>query len=355
MLSYWLAIGAPSSEMELPFHFFIYHLSLVSISAVLLDLFFSELSRFHPLSAFGRVAAKIERIVNPYHQTPPPSKLTEFNVHKKTKRLGLFCCISLILSFGVIASLATLMVSVNWFSWLVFDSVILYFCIGLRSMRQHVLAIAKPIEQQQFELARKNCGMIVSRDVENLTTEQMCKAAVESTIENTNDAVIASLFWYAIGGIPFAIAHRLSNTLDAMWGYKSERYRCFGWAAAKLDDILAWPTAKITGFLFALQGLSRQVLCNAIRNAHTQCRHYKSRNGGFVMAAGATVLGIQLGGEASYQGVCHSSGVLGESNTSKSQLNVRHIKKAIVLMNRAVATWLAVIIFVSLVFLKLEA
>lgn len=358
MLSFWLVNCYSSSDMELPFYYFIYHLAIVSSVAVILDLSLGDPRRFHPLSIFGRVAEKVEKIANPYHrptQIQPGYKNTDFSSLKQSKLLGLICCLSLVILICLVSIVGILFVNTYWLGWLVIDSVILYFCIGLTSMRQHVLAIATPLEHQQLDLARNACAMIVSRDVEYMTAKQMCRAAVESTLENTNDAVIASLFWYLIGGIPLTIAHRLVNTLDAMWGYKTERYSDFGWASAKLDDILGWPTAKITGFLFAIQSLGRRDICVAIRNAQNQSLAYKSRNGGYVMSAGATVMGIQLGGEASYHGVSKSSGQLGSIAGNNLPIEVQHIRQAIKLMNNAVYIWLAVILIVSISLLLFQS
>ena len=345
MLSFWLNSSFSGSGVELPFYYFIYHLGIVSTGAVILDLMFSEVSRFHPLAAFGRAATSVERVANPYHQS---NLSNDVNTPYKAKLFGLLGCLGLIFPISFVVMISALFVSKIWLVGVVLDSVILYFCIGLTSMRKHVLAIAKPLENQQIALARKACSLIVSRDVDNLTQEQMCKAAVESTLENTNDAVIASLFWYAIGGIPMAVAHRLINTLDAMWGYKNQRFQNFGWAAAKLDDVLAWPTAKVTGWLFALQGVSRRVCCIAIQNAQSQSLQYKSRNGGFVMSAGATVMSIQLGGEASYHGETKLSGHLGDTTAKNKPVEIQHIKESVRLMNRAVLIWLAIILILSI-------
>ncbi|MEP1742375.1 MAG: CobD/CbiB family cobalamin biosynthesis protein [Kangiellaceae bacterium] len=345
MLSFWLNSSFSSSGVELPFYYFIFHLGIVSTGAVILDLMFSEVSRFHPLAAFGRAAASLERVANPYHQS---NLSCDDNNPYKAKLFGLLGALGLILPISFVVMISALFVSKIWLAGVMLDSVILYFCIGLTSMRKHVLAIARPLENQQIALARKACSQIVSRDVDNLTQEQICKAAVESTLENTNDAVIASLFWYAIGGIPMAVAHRLINTLDAMWGYKNKRFQNFGWAAAKLDDVLAWPTAKVTGWLFALQGVSRRVCCIAIQNAQSQSLQYKSRNGGFVMSAGASVMAIQLGGEASYHGETKLPGHLGDTTAKNKPVEIQHIKESVRLMNRAVLIWLAIISILSI-------
>ncbi len=146
-------------------------------------------------------------------------------------------------------------------------------------------------------------------------------------LENGHDAVIATVVWFAIGGAPLVILHRLSNTLDAMWGYKNSRFIYFGWFAARMDDFLGWPTAKITSLLYVCQG----PLLIALDNAKIQGRQYKSLNGGWVMAAGATVLGIRLGGSASYHGKTIQSVTLGKG----AQVSSKDIEPSLTLVSNA--------------------
>ncbi len=339
----------------------LYYFTSVSLLAVLLDRLLGEFKYFHPLVLFGRVANYLEKNCNPHYSETKTTNTLQENDYR-TRLRGVVAVIVLV--FPVVA----ILISLHWLTsdfvwlWLIVDSFILYLCIGLKSMQQHMLAIANPLtpeylsnerlskeqlSNEQLHTARRACAMIVSRDVEQLDAQQMAKAAVESTLENTNDAIIASLFWYFIGGAPGAVIHRLVNTLDAMWGYKNRRFKAFGWCPAKLDDLLAWIPARITAMLFALQGIRAGKTLVALRLAQQQSRDYKSRNGGWVMSAGATVLGISLGGQANYDGVAQPEVTLGEVQNSRRLVSHQHIHSALSLMKRALYSWLLGLLLVS--------
>jgi len=140
---------------------------------------------------------------------------------------------------------------------------------------------------------------IVSRDTALIGKEGICRATIESVLENGSDAVIAPIFWFAILGAPGALLHRLANTLDAMWGYKTERYSFFGYTAARADDLLNWIPARCCALLYAFSGDTR---C-ALRCWREQAHRYESPNAGAVMASGSGALQIVTGGSTSYHGI----------------------------------------------------
>jgi adenosylcobinamide-phosphate synthase len=201
-----------------------FELSLQAIAmstfiAVILDLIFSEVKCFHPLVGFGYLSNLVEK------------RLNTIQTNKKLWGcFSLFVCMTPL--FFIIFLLNT--IKAEFLSdtlSIILDGIILYFVIGHQSLKLHALNIFNPLNQKtdrSLKDARKQIGMIVSRETKQLTEQDINRATVESVLENGHDAVIASLFWYTIGGIPFAILHRLVNTLDAMWGYKNKRFVDFG-------------------------------------------------------------------------------------------------------------------------------
>ena len=140
--------------------------------------------------------------------------------------------------------------------------------------------------------------MIVSRQTDKMTTNDVRKATIESVLENGADAIFAPLFWFIIAGPTGAILYRLTNTLDAMWGYKNTQYFYFGWATARFDDFLNWVPARLTALSYALLGKS----LDAFKCWKNQAHLLDSPNAGPVMTAGAGALDIRLGGPAWYHG-----------------------------------------------------
>ncbi len=286
--------------------------SVILITVLLLDHYLGEPRRWHPLIAFGKLASTCEKKFN-LSANPPDQQ----------KRKGILSWMLLVVTPSLFFFLFNQLSVISW----VIDGLVVYWALGLHSLKQHALQVYQPLKFNDLDSARHYCGYMVSRDTAQLSEEDISRAVTESVLENGHDAVIATLFWYVIGGAPLVIVHRLANTLDAMWGYKNSRYQYFGWFSAKMDDWLGWPSAKLTAVLYAMQNETRQALCNACQ----QSREYKSINGGWVMAAGATSLGIQLGGTSVYEDKELHSPSLGEGKPSTAM----DISRSVTLVQRA--------------------
>ena len=272
--------------------------------------------RLHPLVAFGGLAASLESRLN----------------NRTSRDRGTLAVLLLVLPFvGFLWYLQTRSMDV-WMR-LVLDVIVLYICIGWQSMKEHVQAVAGPLVSGDLDGARNQLSYIVSRDVDAMSESEVTGSALESLLENGNDCLFATLFWYAVAGPAGAVCHRLVNTLDAMWGYRNERYLEFGFFAAKFDDALGWIPARLTAFVYAMSGSAKQSLDAArkMRGVH------KSPNAGLVMAAGAGALEVTIGGPVSYDGELEDKPWMGQG---PGALPV-DIDRAIRLLHKSLLAWLA--------------
>lgn len=298
--------------------------ALLVLAAVLLDWCLGEPRRFHPLVGFGWLVGYVERKI--YGNSDDVSLI------KKTR--GVIALALLILPLMTIAMILSSLSYVG----VIFSLLMLYFCIGHKSLHDHVRPIVLALQNNNEEEARYLTGRIVSRDTESI---DIISSATESVLENGNDGVFAVLFWFAIAGVPGAIVYRLANTLDAMWGYRNEKYRHFGWAAARFDDALNYLPARLTALTYALLGKTRQALfC-----WRTQAPAWDSPNAGPVMAAGAGALSIGIGGAACYRGEWHQRPVLGVAVKPKTH----DIERALTLVRHGVWLWLGCFVVVGIV------
>jgi adenosylcobinamide-phosphate synthase len=221
-----------------------------------------------------------------------------------------------------------------------FSIVLLYFAIAPRSLREHAGRVADAFAAEDLPDARRQVSMMVSRDTRQLDESGVARATVESVLENGNDAIFAALFWFVLAGAPGVLLYRLSNTLDAMWGYRNERYYYFGWAAARLDDVLNFIPARLTALSYALVGHTR----SALQCWRQQAAAWDSPNAGPVMAAGAGALRVQLGGAAIYHGEMEQRPSLGCGIAA----GAADIMRAVQLVRNTLYLWLIVITFAAL-------
>ncbi|MFB9148630.1 adenosylcobinamide-phosphate synthase CbiB [Roseovarius ramblicola] len=176
--------------------------------------------------------------------------------------------------------------------------VLVWPLIALRSMHDHVAAVATPLVDGDLDAARRAVAMIVGRDPSHLDTAGVARAGIESLAENTGDGIVAPVFWGAVAGLPGIAAYKAVNTLDSMIGHRNDRYEAFGKFAARLDDLANLIPARLTGLLFALA--TPRHTTRALRIMWRDARHHRSPNAGWPEAAMAGVLGIRLSGPRAY-------------------------------------------------------
>jgi adenosylcobinamide-phosphate synthase len=172
--------------------------------------------------------------------------------------------------------------------------------IALRSLHDHVAAVAHPLQASDIAAARTAVSMIVGRDPAQLDEAGIARAAIESLAENTSDGIVAPVFWGALFGLPGIVGYKAVNTLDSMIGHRTVRHESFGWAAARIDDLLNFIPARLTGFLLALLSAGPQA---AMACMARDARAHRSINAGWPEAAMAGALGVRLCGPRSYHGV----------------------------------------------------
>ena len=299
--------------------------ALTLILAVGLDAWLGEPRRWHPLVGFGHLAGWLEQRLN----------------RGASRLAGLVAW-----GLAVVPATALAWLAAHWLGWWV-DVLLGFLALGGKSLGQHARMVGRALADNDLEQARERAGWLVSRDTRDLNAIGVSRATIESVLENGSDAVFGALFWLAIAGAPGVVFYRLSNTLDAMWGYRTDRYQAFGWAAARIDDLLNWVPARLTALTYALVGR----FGSALRCWNTQGRGWYSPNAGPVMAAGAGALGVLLGGPAVYHGVEKSRPVLGEGRAPVGA----DIGRAVALVRRAVLAWLAVAAIVALIGWRLHA
>jgi adenosylcobinamide-phosphate synthase len=293
-------------------------LSLVEVAlllsaGVVLDLLLGEARRWHPLVGFGNLAMAIERRLN--------------RGHWRLLRGALAWTLA-VLPLTLAGAIAAFHGSYA------LHALLLYFALGLRRLRAHNLPIAPALDDGDLPRARQMTGWIVSRDTAGATPEELAKASAESLLENGNDAVFGALFWFVLLGGAGALLFRLSNTLDAMWGYRSSRYNLFGRTAARIDDVLNFIPARLTALSYVMLADQRAL---AWRCWRTQAPQWPSPNAGPVMASGAGALGLALGGSATYDGVAEIRPPLGSGAAPRS----RDIRRAWNLVLKTTLLWLA--------------
>jgi adenosylcobinamide-phosphate synthase len=171
-------------------------------------------------------------------------------------------------------------------------------CSASRELNRAALEIAQLVDRGDLDGARAALPALVGRDPTGLDEKEIARAVVESVAENLSDAVVATALWGACGGAAGAFAHRAANTLDAMVGYRNDRYRRFGWASARLDDVMGWPAARLTAVLVAMVTPRRApAIWVAVRR---DAPDHPSPNSGVAEAAFAAALDLRLGGANRY-------------------------------------------------------
>ncbi len=291
----------------------------------------------HPVKFIGRFAAVLE---TPLRRVLPNARAA-----------GIVVVLAVLGGTGLAAFL--LVTGAGWLhpiAWDVVSVALLYTCFAGRDLARHSRRVYDALAADDLPEARRRVAMLVGRDTECLSEPEVVRGAVESVAENMVDGVTAPLFFAVLGGPVGALVYKAVNTLDSTFGYKNERYLQFGWASARLDDVINYLPARLTAPLVSVAaGMLGLNAIGAFRMYHRDGRKHPSPNSGLTEAAVAGALGVQLGGVNYYFGQPSERPQMGDP---LQPLERRHILHANRLMLLSSLFALVAFVGIRLMFLK---
>ncbi len=311
------------------FSFFI-ESTLILLIALLIDTIFGEVpDRFHPTVWMGKVIA----LLKPKVRSPNP---------RQEKAGGILLALFVICLFAIPAFTILFLVKqyLGWIPYVILGALILKMTFAIKCMSDYTQPIQRALEAGDEEKARQYLHYIVRRDSATLDKRHVISAAVESIAESTTDGVTSPIFYFAIFGIPGAVAYRVVNTLDSMVGYKDQANINVGWFSANLDTIANYIPTRVTAALMVLSSVLLGEDWRGSRSIIRRDRHnMQSLNAGWTIAAMAGALDTQLEKPGYYK--------LGDNK----ELNPSHIRRALRMMNSTVVLF---VVFVVLPILLLK-
>ncbi|MGV9282407.1 cobalamin biosynthesis protein [Streptomyces sp. NPDC003730] len=283
------------------------------------DLLLGDPRRGHPVAAFGRAAGAVERVL--------------WADHRGRGALHTAVCAGGVAALGAAAAHAVRRAPA---ASVALTGAATWAVVGGTSLAREARAVGRALEAGDVEAARARLPHLCGRDPQALDADGIARAVVESVAENTSDAVVGALVWGAVAGVPGLLGFRAVNTLDAMVGHKSPRYRRYGWASARLDDLAGWPGARLTAVLATVAGGDPR---GAARAWRADAARHPSPNAGPVEASFAGALGVRLGGTLSYGGRTEHRPVLNGAAGRGVRAGSGDIDRAVRLSRRV--SWLA--------------
>ncbi len=267
----------------------------------------------HPVSWIGRLIALLDRSLN--RETDGP---------QSRRAAGIVAVLVVLAIVGVIALAiqhALLRAPFGIFA----VGVLAGTLVAQRSLHRHVADVATALEKDGVAAGRTAVAHIVGRDTDSLEAAGIARAAIESLAENFSDAIVAPVFWMVIGGLPGAALYKAINTADSMIGHRTQRYAAFGWAAARLDDLVNLPASRLCALLLiAAAALTKEAsAADAWRAVRCDAARHRSPNAGYPEAAVAGALGLALAGPRSYGGVQVDDAVMGDGRPKAGAADIR--------------------------------
>jgi len=270
----------------------------------------------HPVRAIGALVGALEKRLNRLERSAADRRMRGVLV------VVLVCT----LSAGCGAAVSAFARGIP-FGWVV-ELALVVSLLAQRSLFRHVCRVGQALTSDGLEAGRAQVAHIVGRDVRQLDKHGVARAAIESCAENFSDAVVAPVFWYLLLGLPGMLAYKAINTMDSMIGYRSERYRAFGWAAARLDDAANLLPARLAGLFVAAAaiGVPGASPIEGVRTMLRDAGKHRSPNAGWPEAAMAGVLGLSLSGPRRYPGLVVDDPWIGDGT---AQAEARDVRRAL--------------------------
>jgi len=277
----------------------IQHLIAITI-AIVIDLIIGDPPSWpHPVKWIGTLIAWLDK---------------RLNLGRNRKRKGIMMLILVLLAVFVPV------LFVSWGAYqihplvgIIVESILIATSIAHKGLKDAALEVYDPLHKENYQKARLKLSYIVGRDTEQLGESEIVRGTVETVAENTSDGVTAPMFWAWIGGAPFALLYRAINTCDSMVGYKNDKYSEFGWASARMDDVVNWIPSRLTGFIMLWANRPQKTKVKKTWNIlFRDAKKHPSPNSGWCEAAAAAILGVQLGGVNTYKGIVSNRALMGD-------------------------------------------
>jgi adenosylcobinamide-phosphate synthase len=289
----------------------------------------------HPVTWMGRLIAALDRALNHESMSDPRRRAAGI--------AALIVIIGVPASIGYLAERIALLLPLG----IVLAAVLASTLIAQRGLREHVARVAAALEHDGLAAGREAVSHIVGRDPDALDETGVARAAIESLAENFSDGVVAPALWLAVAGLAGGAAYKAINTADSMIGHRTPRHRAFGWAAARLDDLVNLPASRLSALLIvAAAAVSFDVsAANAWRSVMRDAQRHRSPNAGYPEAAMAGALGLALAGPRVYGGVKVDDAIMGDGRREATAADIR---AALRLYRRADAALIALVAVVAL-------
>jgi adenosylcobinamide-phosphate synthase len=266
----------------------------------------------HPVTWMGRLIAWLDRALNRETATP-----------QARRAAGVAAVLILLAIVGALAFLVQSALLRLPFGILA-AALVASTLVAQRSLHRHVADVAAALETGGVAASRQAVAHIVGRDTEKLDAAGVARAAIESLAENFSDAIVAPVFWMAIGGLPGAALYEAINTADSMIGHRTPRHQAFGWAAARLDDLVNLPASRLSALLLvAAAALSGNGAGAAWRAVRRDAGKHRSPNAGYPEAAMAGALGLSLAGPRVYGGALVDDAFMGDGRREAEAADIR--------------------------------